>query len=51
MWFSEDLGKESVLQTRLGWHDLDCRNITRSKFIVKEGVERKILKKRELEYG
>ena len=52
MWFPEDQGKESVLQGRLGRHDLDCSNVTRKpKFIIREGVEREILKKRELEHG
>lgn len=52
MWLPEDQEKESVLQGRLGRHDLDCRNVTRKpKFIIREGVGREILKKRELEHG
>lgn len=38
------------MQGRLGSDDLTCRYVTRKpKFIIKESVEREILKKRELD--
>lgn len=40
------------MQDRVVKHDLDCRDGTRKpKFIIREGGEREILKKRELERG
>lgn len=40
------------MQGGLGSDDLTCRYVTRKpKFIIREGVEREILKKKELGYG